>query len=138
MNLSIVDVYGREAFRLAENNIKVTIPFERISDGVNVPVADENAPVTENDTPVTEKNTPVTEKNTPVAISVGAGKNATAMRILEYCNEPRGITDIALYLGYKEKKSVRKHLQPLLEQGRIAMTIPEKPNSRLQKYITIK
>ena len=131
MNLSIVDVYGREAFRLAENNIKVTIPFERISDGVNVPVADENAPVTENDTPVTEKNT-------PVAISVGAGKNATAMRILEYCNEPRGITDIALYLGYKEKKSVRKHLQPLLEQGRIAMTIPEKPNSRLQKYITIK
>ncbi len=149
---AIVDVYGREAFRLAENNIKVTIPFERISDGVNAPVAGEIAQVTENNTPVTEKNTPVTGKNTPVAgkntpvagkntpvaTSVGAEKTSTAMRILEYCNEPRGITDIASYLGYKEKKSVRKHLQPLLEQGRIAMTIPEKPNSRLQKYITIK
>jgi len=59
-------------------------------------------------------------------------------RILEYCVEPRGIMEIVVHLGYKEKKSVRKYLNPLLEQGRIAMTIPEKPNSRLQKYITIK
>ena len=59
-------------------------------------------------------------------------------RILEYCQEPRGILEIAMYLGYKEKKTVRKYLSPLLEQGRIAMTVPEKPNSRNQKYITIK
>ena len=45
--------------------------------------------------------------------------------------------DIAKWLGYKEKKTVRKYLAPLLEQGRIAMTVPDKPNSRLQKYITI-
>ncbi len=57
---------------------------------------------------------------------------------MEYCREPKGIKEIAEFLGYKEKKSVRKYLVPLLEQGRLAMTIPEKPNSRLQKYITIK
>ena len=41
-------------------------------------------------------------------------------------------------LGYKDKKTVRKYLDPLVKQGRIAMTIPDKPTSRNQKYITIK
>jgi 4-hydroxyphenylpyruvate dioxygenase-like putative hemolysin len=47
-------------------------------------------------------------------------------------------SEIAEYLGYKDKRSIRKRLNPLLEQGRIAMTVPDKPNSRLQKYITIR
>ena len=38
----------------------------------------------------------------------------------------------------KDKRSGRIRLRPLLEYRRIATTIPEKPNSRLQKYITIK
>lgn len=32
------------------------------------------------------------------------------------------------YMNYK------RHLLPLVEQGIIEMTIPDKPNSRLQKY----
>jgi|GEM_PF-102710 len=59
-------------------------------------------------------------------------------RILAICMEPKNINEIAQMLGYKEKKSVRKYLLPLLEQGRIARTIPEKPKSKKQKYITIK
>lgn len=46
--------------------------------------------------------------------------------------------EISRYLGYKERKTVRKYIDPLLEQGRIAMTVPDKPNSPNQKYITIK
>ena len=42
------------------------------------------------------------------------------------------------FLGLKEKKSTRRHIKPLVEQGRLAMTIPDKPNSKNQKYITIK
>ena len=131
---AIVNVYGKQAFRFTENNIKVTIPFERLSDGGNVPVKSKKAPVddvnTSVTTPVGDTNTPVT---TPVTVTVGVSD-----KILEYCNEPHGILEIAAHLGYKEKKTVRKYLTPLLEQGRIAMTVPEKPNSRLQKYITIK
>ena len=59
-------------------------------------------------------------------------------RILAFCIIPRGILEISEYLGYKDKKTVRKYLNPLISFGRIAMTIPDKPSSRFQKYVTIK
>jgi len=129
-----VNAYGKQAFCFMENNIKVTIPFERLSDGGNVPVKSKKAPVDDVNTSVT---TPVGDTNTPVTTPV-TGTVGVSDKILEYCNESHGILEIAAHLGYKEKKTVRKYLTPLLEQGRIAMTVPEKPNSRLQKYITIK
>ena len=122
---AIVEAYGKEAFHFAENNIKVTIPFERIGIGVDAPVEGENVPV----------DAPVKESNVPVRDSLS---KTDEEKILEFCITPRGILEIAAFLGYKDKRSVRKRLNPLLEQGRLAMTVPEKPNSRLQKYITIK
>lgn len=122
---AIVEAYGKEAFHFAENNIKVTIPFERIGKGVDAPVEGENVPV---DAPVKESNVPVGDLQS----------KTDEEKILEFCMTPRGILEIAAFLGYKDKRSVRKRLNPLLEQGRLAMTVPEKPNSRLQKYITIK
>ena len=122
---AIVEAYGKEAFHFTENNIKVTIPFERIGKGVDAPVEGENVPV---DAPVKESNVPVGDLQS----------KTDEEKILEFCMTPRGIIEIAAFLGYKDKRSVRKRLNPLLEQGRLAMTVPEKPNSRLQKYITIK
>ena len=58
--------------------------------------------------------------------------------VLQFCSEPKGILEICEYLGYKDKRSVRKIIDPLLELGRLAMTVPDKPNSRNQKYISIK
>ena len=38
-------------------------------------------------------------------------------------------------LGLSDRKSFReRYLQPALADGLLAMTIPDKPNSRLQKY----
>ncbi len=59
-------------------------------------------------------------------------------RILEICVTPKSILEIAESLGYKYRKTVHKYLDPLLEQGRLARTIPDKPNSKNQKYITVK
>ena len=57
---------------------------------------------------------------------------------MEFCKEPKSTKEIAAMLGYKERKSAARYIRPLLEKGRIAMTIPDKPNSQNQKYITIK
>lgn len=62
---------------------------------------------------------------------------STEDRILNYCKEPRSIMEMTKFLGYRERKSVRKHLMPLLAQNKIAMTIPEKPSSKNQKYVTV-
>ena len=165
---AIVDAYGKSIFRFSENNIKVTIPFERLENenytqdqAKNTLVSDENAPVNGNNAPVDaqvkSQNAPVKGNNVPVDAQVKSqnapvdapvnGNNAPVdilnslteeTKILVFCKTPRGILEIAAFLGYKDKRSIRKRLNPLLEQGRIAMTMPEKPNSRFQKYITIK
>ena len=58
-------------------------------------------------------------------------------RILAFCqNEPKGILEIGEMLCYRDKKTVRKYLDPLLAGGWLARTVPDKPNSRNQKYVT--
>lgn len=59
-------------------------------------------------------------------------------KILAFCVTAKSMLEIADHLGIKDRKTVRKYLNPLIEQGRIARTIPDKPNSRLQKYVTIR
>ena len=69
----------------------------------------------------------------PVIFSV----DEKMQKILAFCTEPKSALEIANMLGYKDKKTVRRYINPLLEQGRLAMTIPDKANSRNQKYITV-
>ena len=64
--------------------------------------------------------------------------NIQIERILEFCSLPKGILEIVAMLEYKDKKTVGKYLKPLVEQGRLAMTIPDKPNSSNQKYVTVR
>ena len=58
--------------------------------------------------------------------------------ILAICVTAKNMQEIADHLGVKDRKTVRKYLNPSIEQGRIARTILDKPNSRLQKYVTIR
>lgn len=67
---------------------------------------------------------------------VGAAVSEQVMAILLACSreptskvrllEAAGLSNA--YLNYK------RHIQPLLAQGLLEMTLPDKPNSRLQKY----
>lgn len=133
---AIVDAYGKDVFRFSENNIRVTIPFDLLENENDAAEKKASVPV---DVPV---NVPVGERNVLVKDIRKMADTSDTMsqeeRILVFCEIPKSVSEIAEYLGYKDKRSIRKRIYPLLEQGRIAMTVPDKPNSRLQKYITIK
>ena len=59
--------------------------------------------------------------------------------ILVFCSTPHSKAEIADYCGYKNNKNFTKeYLRPLLDSGTLKMTIPNKPNSRNQKYITVR
>ncbi|MBQ8161424.1 MAG: AAA family ATPase, partial [Clostridia bacterium] len=64
--------------------------------------------------------------------------NETGQKILDYCSEPRTSREILGYLDLKDIKSLREQLKKLLDQGRLARTLPDQPHSRFQKYIAIK
>ena len=59
--------------------------------------------------------------------------------VLAYCNVPRSKKEIAEYCGYKDVKSfAARYLRPLLDEGRLKLTIPKKPTSSKQRYVAVK
>lgn len=66
-------------------------------------------------------------------------QKASAKDILEFCKEPRTRQEIADYLGIGTVFYVMKHyVQPLVNSKKLGLTIPDKPRSRNQKFVTIK
>ena len=66
-----------------------------------------------------------------------AGRRAK-QNLLDFCLVPRSKSEIAEFLGVKTLFHVMgKYVRPLLESGEMAMTMPEKPQSKNQKYYTV-
>jgi len=58
-------------------------------------------------------------------------------QVLNFCQEPRKSSEIMKLIGLKHWKTFQaNYLKPLLQQELLAMTIPEKPTSSKQRYIT--
>ncbi len=63
----------------------------------------------------------------------------TQEKILQFCTEERTAKEIAEYCGYKSvDRFKRNYLKPLVDSGKMKMTIPDKPKSKNQKYISSK
>ncbi len=59
--------------------------------------------------------------------------------LLDFCKTPRSRKEMQELLGIEGRKAFNNnYLKPLLAEGKLKMTIPDKPNSRSQKYITVK
>ena len=59
--------------------------------------------------------------------------------LLGFCSVPRSRQEIAGFLGLKTSFYItREYLQPLIDSGKLVMTIPDKPRSRNQKYVAKK
>ncbi len=60
-------------------------------------------------------------------------------KILAYCVEAHSKKEILEYLGLSDAKNMEKtYLYPLLNEGKLKMTLPDKPSSRNQKYKTVR
>ena len=70
-------------------------------------------------------------------VTKSATKSTETMNeVLAFCESPRSLTEIMAHLGLKHRNNAKKrYIAPLLENGFLEMTIPEKPNSRNQKYV---
>ena len=63
----------------------------------------------------------------------------TLHAVLDFCMTEKSKQEICSFIGYRNLTYfTRKYLNPLLKSGQIKMTIPDKPNSRKQKYITVR
>ena len=67
-----------------------------------------------------------------------AQEKPEAATLLEYCLEPRSRKEIAQFLKLKTASyAMDRYIRPLVEEGKLEMTIPEKPKSTHQKYRTV-
>ncbi|MDE6396580.1 MAG: AAA family ATPase [Muribaculaceae bacterium] len=58
--------------------------------------------------------------------------------LLEYCKEPKTLSEIMKFLGMKDRKNfIEGYVNPLLEERKLAMTEPDKPTSGYQRYVTV-
>ncbi|WP_353880951.1 Fic family protein [Bacteroides cellulolyticus] len=81
--------------------------------------------------------TPRTDNIHPQS-SISSPQVTPQEKVFDFCNTPRSISEIAKMLGVNDKKWVRKkYITPFIGIT-LEPTIPDKPNSRNQKYKTIK
>ncbi len=60
-----------------------------------------------------------------------------AEKVLQFCIESRSRNEIQSFLDLKNRDYFRKEiLNPLIKEGKLALTIPDKPKSPKQRYIT--
>lgn len=57
--------------------------------------------------------------------------------IIKYCKEPKSLKELMEKFEFKHRTNFKnKYINPLIDIGRLALTIPNKPNSKNQKYIS--
>ena len=55
-------------------------------------------------------------------------------KILEFCRTEKSKQEIAAELGFKDSKGlVKRHIKPLVEQGKLSLTVPDNPTSGIME-----
>ena len=122
----ILRAYGEDCFKFTDNFIRITLPVS-VQDGI------QSAPSRHQDG---TKSAPSHHQDGTKSIL----ELENIDKLLIFCKEDRTLIEILSYMHVSDRTKFRKkYIYPLLEAGAIRMTIPDKPNSRNQKYqLTIK
>lgn len=60
----------------------------------------------------------------------------TRQAVIKFCEYPRTWHEIKNFTGYCNKSHLQKHItRPLLQSGRLALTMPDRPHHNDQQYI---
>lgn len=71
------------------------------------------------------------------AHNVNDNVNDNVNNILNFCISPKSRREIFSHIGLAyHTDAYQKHIEPLVSAGLIELTVPEKPKSRNQKFIT--
>ena len=63
--------------------------------------------------------------------------NITLDDLLKYCKKPRTRQEMQNFCGLAGRNNFAKlYIGPLVKEGKLRMTIPDKPNSKNQKYVS--
>lgn len=99
----------------------------------------ERVRVTEFGNGVTKKSNGAQQKVTESSNGVAPSKvklPGKEQDIINFCTVPRTAAEILSRMGLtNQTKNRKKHINPLVEQGRLKLTIPDKPNDPNQKYV---
>ena len=74
----------------------------------------------------------------PAVQQAGRSQERSLASLLAYCQTPRSRQEIAEFLGVRTIFYVTKHyLRPLIASGALRMSLPDKTDSKKQKYVTV-
>ena len=114
--LRILNAYDKSCFKFMEHFLRVSFKYK------------------ENPFEYEEKTDKKTNKKTNIKKRIKPQEKD----ILNYCKEPRSLTEICDKFGFKDTRTFKKnYLNNLIESDKIKMTIPNQPKNRNQKYVTI-
>lgn len=64
------------------------------------------------------------------------GQVPDKMAILEFCRQPRSVREIMAFSGMKHRETfMNNYLHPMIREGVLSLTIPDKPRSPKQRYV---
>ena len=124
-----------ESLTAAENRYSgiPTIRREMYSSGLKEPVFENRR----NEFVVTLYNDTNVEESIHKEVGEKKKEKDISEKILAFCKEPRLRGEIAELLNIKTEFYVMdRYITPLLKEGKLDMTIPEKPKSKYQRYYT--
>jgi predicted HTH transcriptional regulator len=113
----ILQSYSKDAFHFTENFTRLVLPFSQ----------------------VLKVDTQASDKATGQATGQVTGQvTGQAENLLNYCVEPRTTKEMMAFLKVSHREHFRDHLLiPLLNKKQLKMTIPDKPKSPKQRYVTV-
>ena len=75
--------------------------------------------------------------NTPQVTPQATPQDEREKKIIEFCQTPRSRKEISEYIGIKDRKYLKEILDRMIKRNLLQMTLPDKPTSPKQKYVTL-